>query len=204
MGGPNYAIAEFAFSKPLRGKPRAIVLMVPGSNSDGRYEINSFKWKEFAKKHNLVLCGCYFADFDPGTEEDYCKVSLGSGQALLDALEKAGYGDVPLLMWGFSAGGQFNYEFACWRPERVMGFVVNKGGIYFTGLARPETRRVPGLFFLGTADSSYRKYMVAGLYFMNMACGGCEWQLIQEPCEHRIWDSERKSLDFFQELLTGR
>ncbi len=30
---------------------------------------------------------------------------------------------------GFSAGGQYNYEFASWKPEKVISFVVNKGGI---------------------------------------------------------------------------
>ncbi len=40
----------------------------------------------------------------------------------------------PLLLWGMSAGGEFNYEFVAWKPERVAAFVVNKGGIYYSAL----------------------------------------------------------------------
>ena len=57
--------------------------------------------------------------------------------------------DAPLLLWGMSAGGEFNYEFAAWKPERVVAFVVNKGNVYYTGLASDAARRVPGLLFTG-------------------------------------------------------
>jgi surfactin synthase thioesterase subunit len=52
--------------------------------------------------------------------EEYFKVSEGSGQALLSALVElatlSGHpevADAPLAFWGISAGGQFDYEFAC-------------------------------------------------------------------------------------------
>ena len=51
--------------------------------------------------------------------------------------------------WGMSAGGQFDYEFASWKPERVVAFVVNKGGIYYTALTPRATREVPALLFIG-------------------------------------------------------
>ena len=88
-------------------------------------------------------------------EED-AAVSRGSGQALLDALAGLGdrlghteLGSAPLLLWGMSAGGQFNYEFAAWKPERVAAFVVNKGGIYYTAQIPKAAREVPGLLFTG-------------------------------------------------------
>jgi hypothetical protein len=46
-----------------------------------------------------------------------------------------------------SAGGQFNYEFVAWRPERVLAFVVNKGGIYYSALLPQAARNVPGILF---------------------------------------------------------
>jgi hypothetical protein len=42
----------------------------------------------------------------------------------------------PVALWGVSAGVKFNYEFVCWKPERVTAFVVNKGGIYYSSLAQ--------------------------------------------------------------------
>jgi hypothetical protein len=77
---------------------------------------------------------------------------LNDGRALLDALrafsERSNHPELvnaPLLLWGFSAGGEFNYEFTAWKPERVVAFVVNKGGIYFSALLPAAARRVPGL-----------------------------------------------------------
>jgi len=48
--------------------------------------------------------------------------------------------NAPLLMWVMSAGGEFNYEFTAWKRERVLAFVVNKGGIYYTALASQAAR----------------------------------------------------------------
>src|SRR5438045_9324882 len=88
--------------------------------------------------------------------EHYVNVSQGSGQALVDAL--AGFAgrahhtelaSAPLLLWGMSAGGEFNYEFVAWKPERVAAFVVNKGGIYYSALLSRAAREVPGLLFVG-------------------------------------------------------
>jgi alpha-beta hydrolase superfamily lysophospholipase len=38
---------------------------------------------------------------------------------------------LPLLLFGFSAGGGFNCEFASRKPEKVISFLVNKG-VYYT------------------------------------------------------------------------
>jgi len=62
--------------------------------------------------------------------------------------------DAPLILWGHSAGGQYNYEFACWKPDRVIAFIVNKGGFYYTALAPKATRNVPGLFYTGETQVS--------------------------------------------------
>ena len=81
--------------------------------------------------------------------EDYARAQDGSGRALLDAMDRFASttahpeaATAPLFLWGHSAGGEFNYEFVCWKPERVAAFVVNKGGYYFTHLAPAATRAV--------------------------------------------------------------
>jgi len=63
--------------------------------------------------------------------EEYAYVKNGSGQALIDILESfvktSNHPELefaPLALWGMSAGGEFNYEFACWKPERIIAFVV--------------------------------------------------------------------------------
>ena len=132
---------EFRFWLPSGASAvRALVVLVPGSNGDGRLMAADVFWQEFAVKHQLALIACRFTD-KPHSQsfiEDYVNVSRGSGQALLDAISRFAerskhpeIASVPLLLWGMSAGGQFNYEFVAWRPDRVAAFIVNKGGIYW-------------------------------------------------------------------------
>ena len=95
-------------------------------------------WQTFATAQKVALLGCRFTDkpHDQSFIEDYVNVSKGSGQALLDVLGKFAartnhpeVASAKLFMWGMSAGGQFNYEFTAWQPDRVAAFIVNKGGI---------------------------------------------------------------------------
>jgi len=160
--GANYDKAEFRLWVPAgAGLVRAAVVLVPGSNGDGRPMADDAFWQAFATKHGLALVGCRFTDLPHEQRfiEDYVDVSKGSGQALVDGLaslgEASGHPELaraPLFLWGMSAGGQFNYEFASWKPERVAAFIVNKGGIYYTALTSRATREVPALLFTGEAE----------------------------------------------------
>ena len=152
--GRNYDIAEFRLWLPNDvASVQAIAVLVPGSNGDGRGQIDDPVWQDFAVRHQLALVGVRLTDrpHDQGFIEEYVNVSQGSGQAFLDALNtfatRAKHPELataPFLLWGMSAGGEFNYEFVCWKPERVVAFVVNKGNIYYTALASKEARSVPG------------------------------------------------------------
>ena len=162
--GANYEKAEFRFWLPANVTTvRAIVVLVPGSNGDGRPMAADVFWQDFATKQQLALVACRFTDkpHDQSFIEDYVNVSRGSGQALLDVIAKFAESSkhpevtrAPLLLWGMSAGGQFNYEFVAWKPERVAAFIVNKGGIYYSALLSKAAREVPGFLFVGEKDCS--------------------------------------------------
>jgi poly(3-hydroxybutyrate) depolymerase len=110
----------------------------------------------------------------------------------------------PFLMWGMSAGGQFNYEFVAWKPERVAAFVVNKGGIYFTALASRESRAVPGMLFVGGKDLESRIWTISGLFAVNRR-GGALWALATEPdAAHIVGQSRDVALAFFEDILPMR
>ena len=109
----------------------------------------------------LALVGVRLTDkqHDQAFIEHYIDVAKGSGQAFLDTLTTFGnkskhpeIANAPLLLWGMSAGGEFNYEFTAWKPERVAAFVVNKGGIYYSALLPKAARAVPGILFIGGKD----------------------------------------------------
>src|ERR1041385_8436348 len=85
--GKNYENADFRLWLPQGGAVQGIVVLVPGSNGDGRGEASDTAWERFGPAHKLALVGCRFTDKPPrGFMEDYVNVGQGSGQALLDAL----------------------------------------------------------------------------------------------------------------------
>jgi pimeloyl-ACP methyl ester carboxylesterase len=212
--GNNYDKAEFRLWYPGdAGRLQAVVVLLPGSNGDGRPQVDDPIWQAFAARHHLALLGCRFTDkpHDQAFIEHYVNVSQGSGQALLDALDRLGrrsqHGELstaPLLLWGMSAGGQFNYEFVAWRPERVVAFVVNKGGIYYSALLPPAARNVPGILFVGGKDLEFRTNTIVGLFAVNRRAGAL-WALAEEPgAAHIIGRSRDLALVFFEDVLPLR
>lgn len=209
--GANFDKAEFRFWYPAdAGTLRGVVVLVPGSNGDGRAQAEDSVWQKFATKHKLALVGVRLTDkpHDQGFIEEYVNVSRGSGQALLDALTSFGkranhpeVANAPLLLWGMSAGGEFNYELVSWKPERVIAFVVNKGNIYYTALAPRAARNVPGILFIGEKDLEFRVSAITGLFGINRR-GAALWALAEEPgVGHVVGRSRDVALVLFEDVL---
>ncbi len=212
--GANYDKAEFRLWLPDGAGPvRALVVLVPGSNSEGRNMVDDPFWQAFAVKHRLGLVGCHLTDkpHDQSFIEEYVDVAKGSGQALLDSIAalgaKAGHAEIasaPVMLWGMSAGGEFDYEFAVWKPERVIAFVVNKGNIYYTALAPAATRRIPALLFTGEKDLDFRINTVNGIFAVNRR-GGALWALTEEPgIGHEVGRSKDLGAMLFEDVLDAR
>ena len=170
-------------------------------------------WQAFATKNQLAIVACRFTDkpHDQSFIEAYANVSKGSGQALLDAITKfsarsqhAEIANAPLLLWGMSAGGEFNYEFTVWKPERVAAFIVNKGNFYYTALVPPAAREVPGMLFVGGKDLEFRTNTIVGLFALNRR-GGALWALAEEPgVGHVVGKSRDVAMAFFEDVLPLR
>jgi poly(3-hydroxybutyrate) depolymerase len=212
--GANYDKAQFRFWSPSAGGPlRAVLVLVPGSNGDGRSMAQDTVWQAFATRNRLAIVACRFTDkpHDQSFIENYVNVGQGSGQALVDAItrfaqraEHPELATAPLLFWGMSAGGEFNYEFAAWKPERVAAFVVNKGGIYYTMLASRAAREVPALLFIGGKDLDSRVNSITGIFSENRR-GGALWALTEEPsAAHIVGRSRDLSIMFFDDVLPLR
>jgi hypothetical protein len=212
--GYNFQKAAFRIWVPDDEKYiRAVIVMVPGSNADGRDLIYSEAWQSLARKYQCALLGCCYTD-NPHKRmeiEEYVNVREGSGEALLNTLQKfslrSGHPeleDAPLALWGMSAGGEFNYEFLCWKPQRVVCFVVNKGGIYYSALAPENARDVPGIFFNGETDSPYRTNIVKGIFSINRRFGA-KWMYIEEPgTGHEFKESEKFAISYFDVVIPLR
>ena len=212
--GANFDKAEFRLWYPAGvARVQGVVVIVPGSNGDWRAMAQDTVWQAFATRNKLALVGCRFTDkpHDQSFIEDYVNVSKGSGQALLDAMtafaSRANHAELataPFLMWGMSAGGQVNYEFVAWKPERVLAFVVNKGGIYYTALTSRASRNVPGILFTGGKDLESRVNTITGLFEVNRR-GSALWALANEPgIGHAVGRSRDLTMMFFEDLLPLR
>jgi poly(3-hydroxybutyrate) depolymerase len=212
--GANYDKAEFRLWYPDDvGTVRAVVILVPGSNGDGRPAVDEPFWQAFAVRHKLALVGCHLTDkrHDQMFIEHYVDVSKGTGPALVDALtafaKRSGHAELaaaPLLLWGMSAGGEFNYEFVAWKPERVVAFIVNKGNVYYTALASEAARNVPGLLFTGEKDLEFRINAINGLFAINRRAGAL-WALTEEPgVGHAVARSRDLAAIFFEEMIALR
>lgn len=199
----NFKFARFTATIPPN--PKAVVVMVPGSNADGRTGVGYPSWVRFQRDHNVALIGCHFEDRKISPLEEYINAACGSGQALLTALEKLDLDKLPIFLWGFSAGGEFNYEFVCWlapyEPDRIKAFVVNKGGYYYTHVAPKEARAIPALFFIGTNDAEFRRDSIMGIYAANAVLGGCKWALDREGIGHMMGNSEDTAMRLFASEL---
>jgi poly(3-hydroxybutyrate) depolymerase len=212
--GANYDKAEFRFWSPRSAQTvRAVLVLVPGSNGDGRPAAEDAEWQAYATKNKLAIVACRFTDkpHDQSFIEHYANVSQGSGQALLDAITKFAarskhpeIARAPLLLWGMSAGGEFNYEFTVWKPERVAAFIVNKGNFYYTALVPPAAREVPGMLFVGGKDLEFRTNTIVGLFAVNRR-GGALWALAEEPgVGHVVGKSRDVAMVFFEDVLEIR
>ncbi len=212
--GRNFAVAEFRlWHLDNAGALRAVVVLMPGSNGDARGMVEDPVWQAFAMKHGLALMGGHITDkpHEQNFIEEYANVSQGSGDALLGALaafaSRAHHPELaiaPLLMWGMSAGGQFNYEFVAWKPERVLAFIANKGGIYYTALAPRAARDVPGMLFIGGKDLESRVQTITGLFAVNQRAGAL-WALAEEPsAAHIVGRSRDLAMIFFEDILSLR
>ena len=211
---PGLDAAEFRlWVPPGVSRIRAIVVLTPGSNADGRSDVADERWQSFASQNGLALVGVHMRDrpHPNPSVEDYVDASRGTGAVLESALaelaaqsEHSEVAEAPLLLWGFSAGGEFNFEFVAWKPERVAAFVVNKGGVYYSRLLSAGARRVPGLFFTGGRDLESRTTTINDLFGVNREQGAL-WGLAPEPeAGHEVGHSREVAMIFFEDVLRTR
>lgn len=212
--GDVYNMAAFKiWINPDHEKIRGILMLNPGSNGDGRGQVDDPYWQAFANKHQFALMGTYFTDhLHPNMMiEEYIQVSKGSGKAFIDAIDKvareSGHEELsyaPFLLWGMSAGGEINHEIASWIPERVIAYVVNKGGYYYSAVPSEATRQTPGLYVIGLTDLPSRNSMIRGMYLTNRRAGAL-WTLVEEKgVAHEVAGSRDIAVSYYEAVMSLR
>jgi len=167
----NMTRAELCYFKPS-GKPRAVLVLAASWNSRGNVLIGRTEWRDFATKNNLGLVGLSFASERPALLDGtgYYYASKGSGQLLLEGIERIFGEPLPLLVYGFSGGAHFTTRFVEWAPERVLGWCAGGAGWYDKPTKNPASP--PGLLSSGDEDLAYGPAIG---YFMQGRKEGKPW-----------------------------
>ncbi len=158
--------------------PRAVLVLCPGANGNGRSWITQRRWREFAARENLALVGIHFeSDSELLSHcQGYYQASKGSGDLLLVGLHQIYGKDLPVLLFGFSGGAHFITRFIAWKPERVLAWAAAGAGV----LDVPSSQQVnpPGIMACGESDS--RLGGALGFFKQGRAAGK-PWLWVEMP-----------------------
>jgi len=214
--GDNFIQASFDLLVPQKiERPRYILVLLPGFNGDGQRFLQDKVWRDFAEETDAAMLACTFIALPEETDEEienyvhYAAAQHGSGAVLEQAIEQFdqlnstfSLKDLPLLIYGHSAGGQFAYGFSCHRPKRMIGFVAAKGGYYY-----PEpvdgTYKVPGLIISGEQDLARRKIEIRSL-FESHRKHGAPWCWMEDAYGHGTASTLDVIIPYFRELIRLR
>lgn len=203
----NHEMAFRLYVPDSVSKIRAVIALVPGLNGDGRAMVDDPAWRTLAERMQSALLAC---SMKGDTGGQYYEAEKWAGKVFLEALKKLGaesghpeIADASIALWGHSAGGQFNFNFANWKPERVVAFIANKGGYYGDTIA-PATRKIPALWILGEKDTELRVKNITAK-FEDGRKRGALWALVPEPNEgHGLGRSKDIGMVFIEEVLAVR
>ncbi|MDF2592132.1 MAG: hypothetical protein K0S75_1598 [Clostridia bacterium] len=208
----NYSSAKFSMWCPENVKTYKGILYLGAG-----YEYSSIPmmyediWRDIARENEFVILTSHMKSrTEKDSKIEYWQAEYGSGQALLNALgsfaKESKHPELehaPLAMWGFSAGGQFNYQFACWKPERVITYIAIKGG-YYVSEPNDEALKIPALWFTGENDLQRRKDAVDELFGKNITKEPL-WCLANEPnSEHEIGKTDELAIPWLKEVIKMR
>lgn len=184
-------------------RPEAVLVLTPGTNGNGEGLIRQREWQEFAREQKLALVGVSFASPDAILHENrgYYYAAQGSGELLLEGIRKAFRRDLPIVLFGFSAGAHFSSRFVEWKPERVITWCAYSAGWW----DEPTEAKVtpPGIVACGEEDGRLGASLV---HFKQGRALGRPWLWVELPktghsCPPAMTQFAR---DYFGAILRGK
>lgn len=203
--GDNFVSSSFRLWIPDNlDQPKALLILLPGFNGNGLNLVEKSIWRELAIEKQIALIGCSF-QCENGLV-NYDEAQEGSGRVLEEAIFSMGQkiglnlSLCKLMFFGHSAGGQFGFHFACWKPERTIAFVSSKGGNYNDTLVSNKTREIPAIWIMGERDETWRKEAIQKIVTKNKK-EGAQWKFITDrKTGHEIGNSESIAVYFFKTI----
>jgi pimeloyl-ACP methyl ester carboxylesterase len=205
----NFISADFRLWEPEQiSGLKGVLVLLPGWSGSSLDWHKIPAWRKFAAEQHFAILTCSIKGELPWA--DYDHPEKGSGVALLKALTVFGeksnrpaLAGLPLCLYGHSAGGQFAYHFARWKPGQVLAFATVKGGCHDPENAAPA-RAVPGLFVSGQYDEGYRRENLTELVYANRQEQAL-WCLAIEPnTRHEPANSPALAISFFESVIPLR
>jgi predicted esterase len=152
---PNSLIGPF--KKVIR--PRAILIIIPGSNGDGRNISN--EWKAFAEAEKVMVIGTCFKSAAEKNYETNLEMARVLDEGVKQILKQAEINnkDIPWLITGYSAGGNVLLTKAVDKPNQMLALAVSKSA----GFAKlhvgefQATYDIPTIFYLGGKDPIFKE-----------------------------------------------
>lgn len=207
----NFSTASFTV-KPEADKPaRYLLVLLPGFDKPGDRLIDHPGWTDLARSTGGLLLACTFKS-RPKEEKSihYAAAGYGSGKALDTAVRRMAEKfprwireDLPFLIAGHSAGGQFAYGYSCYNPAGMIGFASIKGGIYFPEPV-PETYTVPALLVSGQKDLERRRKAIRRLFETHREQNSPWCWMEEKESGHEPGESLSVVIPFFREILSLR
>ena len=155
---------------------RGIYWFMHPNNGDSRNIVTDSAYQALASGQDFALMGAHIFNMHMNTGIGDAVIAAMDSFAVLFRHDELGF--VPFFVNGYSWGGQFGYHFTKWIPERVVGFITQKGGYHDT-TAAGDAIEVPGLMFVGENDLPYRIENLTGIFLEHRPLGA-KWILAME------------------------
>jgi hypothetical protein len=200
LPGETFTLADFSlwlpeFAPPIRG----VYFTIFPRLSDSRPQVSDAVLQQLCTEADFAILGARLADV--GMETGIGDAVLRSLAVFAAASDHPELAHAPLFLEGYSWGGQFGYHFTVWRPQRVLGFITQKGGYHRTDPAG-EAILVPGYLFIGAEDLPYRIENLTGIFEAHRPLGA-RWALAVQPGGGHERITDRDLLDPFFHTVTS-
>ncbi len=195
---PGMSRADLYYLPPPR-EARAVLVLCPGRNGNGRQYLEDARWVGFAERNRLGLVGLSFASEQTTRDIDsYYHAANGSGGLLVDGLKKIYGSDLPVLLYGTSGGAHFTARFTEWRPERVAAWCAYSAAWWDSPAPHPHLP--PGIVACGKADE---RLMASLHYFWDGRELGKPWLWIGISGAGHVAVPELDAFvaDYFEQIL---
>ena len=184
--------------------PKAILVLCPGCNGNGEALVRQPDWRTFASENNMGLLGISFASPESLLVDGrgYYYASQGSGQVLMESVERIFGHRLPLLLYGFSGGAHFVSRFVEWKPASVLGWCAYSAA-WWDNPARLNSSP-PGLVACGEDDGG--RYGATFAYFLRGRALGKPWAWVSLPRTGHAVSKRLEELvrDYFEGLLSAK